>query len=149
VNVRDGLLFLHIVGVAGWLGGGMYAFFTHSALVTMDTAAAGPALQRLKKVEDRFFGPVSGLVLLSGIGLVITSEAFGWGDAFVLIGLGAFVLSAILAATVGKRSSERLAEATSTGTDVGAALKTWRRGTVWDLLILAVVIWAMIAKLGV
>jgi len=146
--VRDGLLFLHIVGVAGWLGGGAYALYTYSALATMEAAAAGPALQRLKKVEDRFFGPASGLVLLSGIGLVLTSDAFGWGDTFVIIGLVAFVLSAILGATVGKRNSERLAEATSTGSGVPTALRSWRLGTVWDFLILFVVIWAMITKLG-
>jgi len=146
--MRDGLLFLHIVGVAGWLGGAVYAFYTYSALATMEPAAAGPALQRLNKVEDRFFGPASGLVLLSGVGLVLTSEAFGWGDAFVLIGLGAFVISAIFGATVGKRNSERLVEATSTGSEVGDALKSWRRGTASDFVILAVVIWAMITKLG-
>jgi len=146
--MRDGLLFLHIVGVAGWLGGAVYAFYTYSALATMEPAAAGPALQRLNKVEDRFFGPASGLVLLSGVGLVLTSEAFGWGDAFVLIGLGAFVVSAIIGATVGKRNSERLVEATSTGSNVGEALKSWRWGTASDFVILAVVIWAMITKLG-
>ncbi|HWL50014.1 MAG TPA: DUF2269 family protein [Acidimicrobiia bacterium] len=146
--MRDGLLFLHIVGVAGWLGGGAYALYTYSALAPMEPAAAGPALQRLKKVEDRFFGPVSGLVLLSGIGLVLTSDAFGWGDAFVLIGLGAFLISAIIGATVGKRNSERLVEATTSGTGVGEALRSWRRVTVWDFVILAVVVWAMITKLG-
>jgi uncharacterized membrane protein len=146
--VRDGLLFLHIVGVAGWLGGGAYAMYTHSALATMEPSAAAPALQRLKKVEDRFFGPASGLVLLSGIGLVLTSEAFGWGDAFVLIGLGAFLISAILGATIGKRNSERLIEAANTGSGVADALRSWLVGTVWDFVILAVVIWAMITKLG-
>jgi uncharacterized membrane protein len=146
--MRDGLLFLHIVGVAGWLGGGVYALYTYSALATMDPAAAGPALQRLKKVENRFFGPASGLVLLSGIGLILTSEAFGWSDTFVLIGLAAFVLSAILGATVGKKNSERLVEATSAGSGVTEALKSWRRGTVWDFLILGVVIWVMITKIG-
>jgi hypothetical protein len=146
--MRDGLLFLHIVGVAGWLGGGLYAFYTYSALAPLDPGAAGPALQKLKKVEDRFFGPSSGLVLLSGIGLVLTSETFDWGDGFVLIGLGAFVLSAILAATVGKRRSERLLEAGTSGSGVAAALRSWQRGTVWDYLILFVVIWAMITKFG-
>ncbi|HEU5113311.1 MAG TPA: DUF2269 family protein [Acidimicrobiia bacterium] len=146
--MRDGLLFLHIVGVAGWLGGGVYAMYTYSALATMEPSAAAAALQRLKKVEDRFFGPASGLVLLSGIGLVLTSEAFGWGDAFVLIGLGAFLISAILGATIGKRNSERLIEAANTGSGVEDALRSWRAGTVWDFVILAVVIWAMITKLG-
>ncbi|MGH8873619.1 MAG: hypothetical protein ACRDWS_16790 [Acidimicrobiia bacterium] len=146
--MRDFLLFLHIVGVAGWLGGAAYAAYTYSVLAPMDPAAAGPALQRLKKVEDRFFGPSSGLVLLSGIGLVLTSEAFGWGDAFVIIGLVAFVLTAILGATLGKRNSERLVEAGSTGSGVVEALRSWQRGTVWDFLILIVVIWAMITKIG-
>jgi uncharacterized membrane protein len=146
--MRDGLLFLHIVGVAGWLGGGFYALYTYSALATLETSAAAPALHRLKKVEDRFFGPASGLVLLSGIGLVITSEAFGWGDAFVLIGLGAFLISAILGATIGKRNSERLIGAANAGSGVEDALRSWRLGTVWDFVVLAVVIWAMITKLG-
>lgn len=145
--MRDGLLFLHIVGVAGWLGGGIYALYTNSALATMQPTAA-PALQRLKKVEDRFFGPASGLVLLSGIGLVITSEAFGWRDAFVLIGLGAFLISAILGATIGKRNSERLIAAANARSGVEEALRSWRLGTVWDFVVLAVVIWAMITKLG-
>ncbi len=146
--MRDFLLFMHIVGVAGWLGGAAYAAYTYSVLAPMDPAAAGPALQRLKKVEDRFFGPSSGLVLLSGIGLVLTSEAFGWGDDFVIIGLVAFVLTAILGATLGKRNSERLVEAGSTGSGVVEALRSWQRGTVWDFLILIVVIWAMITKIG-
>ena len=45
-SMRDGLLFLHIVGVAGWLGGGVYAFYTYSALATMEPAggsAGAPA----------------------------------------------------------------------------------------------------------
>ena len=67
---------------------------------------------------------------------------------FVVVGLVAFVLSAVLGATVGKRNSERLAEAAGTGSDVQAALRSWRLGTVWDFLILFVVIWAMITKLG-
>ncbi|MGH8948537.1 MAG: hypothetical protein ACRDXF_06710, partial [Acidimicrobiia bacterium] len=140
--MRDGLLFLHIVGVAGWLGGGVYALYTYSALATMEPAAAASAFQRLKKVEDGFFGPASGLVLLSGVGMVLTSEAFGWGDAFVLIGLSAFLISAILGATIGKRNSKRLLEAASTGSGVNDALRSWRFGTTWDFVILAVVIWA-------
>jgi hypothetical protein len=146
--MRDGLLWLHIVGVAAWLGGGIYALITYSALASAGPETAGPALQRLKKVEDRFFGPSSGLVLLSGIGLVLVSDAFGWTDAFVLIGLGAFLLSAVLATTVGNKTSERLAEASQSGSGLVPALKSWQRSTVWDLVVLLVVIWAMVTKLG-
>ena len=141
--MRDGLLFLHIVGVAGWLGGGVYAF--HYSRWPDGPAAAGPAL-RLKKVAAVLWAG-DGLVLLSGIGLVLTSDAFGWGDTFVLIGLGRLPRSRDHRRHRRQENSERLAEAarrvpTRGGTQVVAT------GDVWDLLILAVVIWAMITKLG-
>lgn len=146
--MRNGLLFLHIIGAAGWLGGGLYAAYTYSTLAKAEPAAAGPALGRLKKVEDRYFGPVSGLVLLSGIGLVLTSDAFGWGDTFVLIGLGAFLVSGLLNGTLFKNATDRLVEASSTGSGVTEALRFWQRGVVVDVVILLVVIWAMVSKLG-
>ena len=99
-------------------------------------------------MEDRFFGPASGLVLLSGIGLVITSEAFGWSDTFVLIGLGAFLIGGSSVPRSAAGTASAWPRRTSTGSGVGGALKSWRRGTVWDFVILAVVIWAMITKLG-
>jgi uncharacterized membrane protein len=146
--MRDVLLFLHIVGVAGWLGGGLYSVYAYSTVARLETAAAGPAVESLQKRDDWFFGLASILVLLSGIGLVLTSEAFGWGDTFVLIGLGAFVLSGIINAIIGKRNNESLAEASSSGSRVIEALRSWQRGSAWDFVILFVVIWAMITKIG-
>lgn len=146
--MRDGLLFLHIIGAAGWLGGAIYAAYTYSTLAKAEPSAAGPALGRLKKVEDRYFGPVTGLVLLSGVGLVLTSDAFGWGDAFVLIGLGAILVSGILNGTVFKGSTDRLIEASSAGSGVTEALHFWQRGVGVDVVILLVVVWAMVSKLG-
>ena len=101
-----------------------------------------------EKVEDRFFGPASGARPALGDRTGHYLEAFGWGDAFVLIGLGAFLISAILGATIGKRNSERLMAAANARSGVEEALRSWRLGTVWDFVVLAVVIWAMITKLG-
>jgi hypothetical protein len=147
--MRDVLLFAHIVGVAGWVGGGLYAVYAYSTVARLEPAAARAAIEGLQKRDDRFFGSWMGLVVLSGVGLVLTSEAYGWGDTFVLIGLGAFVLTGILNAIVGKKNNERLAEASSSGSGVAEALRSWRRGSVWDFVILFVVIWAMITKIGV
>lgn len=146
--MRDFLLFLHIFGVATWLGGGLYAVYSRSALTRLEPAAVGPAMEGLKKVEDRFFGPASGLVLLSGVGLVLTSEAFGWADGFVLIGLGAFILLGVLNSTVGKKSMDRLLAASASGSGLDQARRSWLRSSVWDYVVLAVVLWAMITKLG-
>ncbi|HEX5696074.1 MAG TPA: DUF2269 family protein [Acidimicrobiia bacterium] len=146
--MRDGLLFLHILGVTAWLGGGLHSAYTYSALARMEAAAAGPAIERLHKLEDRFFGPATLVVLLTGIGLVLDSEAYGWGDTFVIMGLATFVIAAILGSTVGKKNGLRLVAATSSGSGVSEALRSWQRSALWDVLILLVTLWAMIVKLG-
>jgi len=146
--MRDVLIFLHILGVAGWLGGGIHSVFTFSAVADLEPEAAGAAIQQLNKREDRYFGPSLALVLLTGIGLVLTSDAYDWGDTFVLIGLGVFVVAAILNSTIGKRNGQRLVDAGAAGSGIREALKTWRRGSVWDFVILFVALWAMITKLG-
>ena len=146
--MRDLLVFLHIVGVAGWVGGGLYSVYAYSTVARLEPAAAGAAVEVLQKRDDRFFGPLIGLVVLSGIGLVLTSDAYGWGDTFVLIGFGAFVLSGIMNAIIGKKNNERMVEASSSGSGMAEALRSWQRGTAWDFVILFVVIWAMITKIG-
>jgi hypothetical protein len=86
--------------------------------------------------------------LISGIALVLTSDAFGWGDAFVIIGLVAFVVSSVVQSTVGRRSNERLTAAVGSGSGVDQALAGWRLAGASDIIILVIVIWAMVAKLG-
>jgi hypothetical protein len=146
--MHDSLLFLHIVGVAGWLGGGLHAFYTYSQIARMGAPAGGEALRGLEKKSGVYFGVTSGLVLLSGVGLVLTSDAFGWTDGFVLIGLGAFILSGVLQSALGRKANQRLTEAATTGSGIDTAVKSWQFGSAWDLVILLVVIWAMVTKLG-
>jgi hypothetical protein len=146
--MRDGLLFIHIVGVAGWLGGGAYGFIANSTAARLQPPVGGEALTSFEKRATVYFGVTAGLVILSGIGLVLTSEQFGWGSTFVLIGFGAFVISGVIQSTVGKKNNERLIEAATTGENVEPAVKAWQRGSMWDFLILFITIWAMITKLG-
>lgn len=146
--MRDGLLFIHIVGAAGWLGGGLYGWFSTASIARIGAPTAGETMKLMEKWAGVYFGVTSGLVLLSGIGLVLTSDAYRWGDTFVLIGLGAFLLSGVMQSTVGRKANTRLIEAGSSGTDVDSALKSWRQTSVWDLLILFVVVWAMVTELG-
>lgn len=75
--MRDILLIIHIVGVAGWLGGGLHGVVTYSAVASTAPPVAAPALRALAKLDQRFYAPATLLVLLSGIGLVLTSEAYG------------------------------------------------------------------------
>ena len=146
--MRDLLLILHITGAAAWLGGILYAAYTYSTLSRLEPSAAGPSLQRLQLRDDRYFGAASGLVLLSWVALVLTSDAFGWGDGFLIIGLSAFILTGILNATVWKGTTDRLVEASSAGNGVSKALRSWQQGTAMDFVLLLVVTWAMVTKIG-
>jgi uncharacterized membrane protein len=146
--MRDGLLFLHILGAAGWLGGGLFGAFAYPAVARSGPPAAAGILAVFEKRGGAYFGVTSGLVLLSGIGLVITSDAFGWSDTFVLIGLGAFLLSGIIQATVGGRANKRLAAAAESGTDIDEAVSSWRQISLVDIAVLLVVVWSMVTKLG-
>jgi hypothetical protein len=146
--MRDFLLFLHIVGGAGWIGGGLFGTLAYPTVAKTEPPTGARILGAFEKWGSAYFGVTSGLVLLSGIGLVLTSDAFGWGDTFVLIGLGAFLVSGIVQSTVGKKANERLATAAETGSDVPAAISSWRQISMIDIVVLFVVVWAMVTKLG-
>lgn len=83
------MLLFHVLGAAAWIGGGLFAMFAFTRLVNSGDEGAGSALERIAAGADRYFGPAAVVTLLTGIGLVLVSDAFGWGDAFVLIGIGA------------------------------------------------------------
>jgi hypothetical protein len=147
--MRNFLLFLHILGAAGWLGGGLLALQTFPQIARIgQPPTGGHALKGLEKGSGVYFGVTSGLVILSGVGLVLTSDAFGWTDGFVLIGLGAFILSGVTQSLFGKKANERLTEAATTGSGIEPAVRSWQLASVLDLTILFVVVWAMITKLG-
>lgn len=146
--MRDGLLFLHIIGAAGWIGGGLYAWYTQNK-IARDSAAARPTLPLLTKASGAYFGAVSGLTLLSGIALVWTQDPWAWNDTFVLIGIGVFIFSAVWQPLVSQKVGGRLLTAVEEGRDPSAELTAGNRTTVLEVLVLLVALWAMIAKLGV
>jgi len=146
--MRNALLFFHIVGVAGWLGAGAHSLITHSTVARLEPPAGREALRTFEKKATLYFSVTSGLVILSGVGLLMTSDDYGWGDTFVLIGLGAFVVSGVIQSVVGRKNNERLLEAATSGADVEPAVRAWQRGSMWDFLVLFVAIWTMITKLG-
>jgi len=147
--MRDFLLYLHIIGAAGWIGGGLFGFYTATRLARSRIPGAGESMAAIFKKAGWFFGPVAVLLLLSGIGLVLTSDAYGWTDTFVLIGIGAFVLSGIWQGLVAGNAEERLMDSvTSGGTDTVGALRSWQQASAVDMGFILVALWAMVVKLG-
>lgn len=145
--MRDWLLFFHILGAAGWIGGGLYGWFTTTQIVKSGSTS-GRALATLAGTADRYFGPVALLTLLTGIALVWTQDPWGWNDAFVLIGIGVFVFSAIYQPLVSSKSEKQLLDAIESGSDTSAAMRTTHRVLAVDLAVVLVALWAMVVKLG-
>ena len=142
--MRDVLLTIHILGAAGFIGAGAYSL----VVLGSDVREMGlvRVMARDERLGNRFFGVVVGFLLLSGIGLVLQSDVYNWGDAFVLIGIGAIVASGILEGAIFGPAARRLAE-TPGPIDAGLRRMVWMN---WALHIplLVFVVYAMVAKLG-
>lgn len=145
--MRDGLLVLHILSAAAWIGGGLYSWYAFTQLARAGSEA-GDSVPVLARTADRYFGPAAGLTLLTGIILVLTVDPWGWTDTFVLVGLGAFLFSAVWQPLVSNKVQARLLVAVSGEGDTDRALGGLHRSTVVELGILVFAVWAMVTKLG-
>jgi len=153
------LHFGHVISVIVWLGGG----FTLSVLAARARASGDPAAVREFARALLYFGPrvltpaVVG-TLVFGVALVLSSAAWDFGQAWVLLGLGLFVVAfaigvgylARIGAELGRLANAGTAPATGPGDKTPAAdlLGRWILGYRLVLAVLAVIVWDMIAKPG-
>ncbi len=145
----DILLVIHIAAAGAWLGANLMQAIVPGLLGPV-TPAASSWFRTTEKLSGRFYIPVGVTVLVSGILLVLNSDAYGFGSVFVSIGFVAVVVGAVLGSTVFGPKSVAIADAIDTG-EVDRANKL--RGTVGgfgvlDTLVLLFTIYAMVAKLG-
>ncbi|HEX6945962.1 MAG TPA: hypothetical protein VF246_01250 [Acidimicrobiia bacterium] len=135
------LLTLHIIAAGLWLGGGIYATLAYRR------HAAEGTLSRVMAVEEKigaFFGVAVVTLLLTGIGMVLNSERFSFTHAFVIIGIGAIVVSGALEGRVFGPAMKRAGEAE--GPASFPAPMRW--ALPWYVVVFVFVVWAMVAKLG-
>lgn len=145
--MRNWLLFFHVLGAAVWIGGGVYGWVSTSQLAR-NPGRVGKSLEIISSAGGRFFGPFVGLTVLTGIALVWTQEAWGWSDAFVLIGLGAVVFSGAWQPLVAQKADTALIEKVSAGGDATTELGAFNRSAMIELAVLLFVLWSMVFKLG-
>lgn len=109
----------------------------------------GRAMEILVEKAGVYFGVMFALVVVGGVGLVITQDQWSWGDTFIWVGIGAVVLSGAWQGLFASKADARLLEAVkSDGPDRHRVLSAWRR-TAWvDVAILLVALWAMVTKLN-
>ena len=98
----------------------------------------------------RFFIPAAILVLLTGIGLVVNSDSYDWGDLFVNIGLAVIIVNVVLAIGVQLPTGKRIVAAIE-GADFPTAgvlaKKAGKIGMTTTLLVLTAIV-VMVIKVG-
>lgn len=143
--MRDFLLTVHILAAAAWIGGGLYGYlvFTRHAA----TSGAKKALAVDQALGGRYFGTAVGLVILSGIGLILVSPVYGWLTPFVLIGFGVVIADGTLQGVVFGPMGKRLAG--HEGDLPGPDKKKLRMGTAFQIALFVFAVWTMVIKLGV
>lgn len=138
------LLVVHILAAAAWIGGSLFAGVSFAGM------ASTLGLKSLRSLDEsigtRYFGTAVGLLVLSGIGLVFSSDQFGWGDAFVLVGIGVVVVDGILEGAIFGPRLKRIAE--SETEDLTAFRRLLSSSTISHLALFVLAVWAMVVKLG-
>ena len=146
--MRDVALWLHIIGASMWLGTNVAQTVIGPRLV-----GGGAGLQWLKAVEKAsgpIYGAASGLILLTGIYLVLSNDAFSFGSAFVGIGIAVVIIGGALAGLVFNRKTRQAIALFESG-DNAKAMPVYKSIGSWALLdtaLIAFAILAMVSKWG-
>jgi uncharacterized membrane protein len=149
--MTDLLVIIHILSAAAWIGGSFLTGFVAPRMASSDAQGAALAWARVAaEAGAKYFNPAGILTALSGIGLVLTSDVYGWSDTFVSIGLGVVIATALIGALVHRPGAEKIVSALESG-DRATAATQGKRAAIWSavtavLLIVAVVV--MVLKTG-
>jgi uncharacterized membrane protein len=147
----DWLLFLHIIGVALWLGGlVVVSVFGTLVLHSRDVELVGRFTGSLRIVGPTILGPSTFAVLAFGIWLVVRSDAWNFGQAWVIAGLGLFAAAFLIGVAFQARAALG-AQRAAARDDHDEALRQLRRW-IWGMRLIAILLvvaaWDMVAKPG-
>lgn len=150
MSYREILLILHIVGAGTWLGANIVQAVVPPLAARQGAAALAGWYRVTAGMSSRLYIPAAILVLLTGVLMVLESEAYGFGTLFVTIGFGMIVVGALLGQFVFGPGGEAAAEAVESGDGnrVRAAVAKLTRYGVIDTLLLLFTIVAMVLRLS-
>lgn len=148
--MREVLLVLHILGAALWIGGGVVTVLARRPLVGGDRSISIVWMGLEEKLGKAYFPATAILTLLTGIGLVILADEYDFLDLFVLIGIAAFLLSAIGNSAYVGRVDARAVEAWKEGNDQSASslVTGTTRFHILDNAVLILALVAMVYRWG-
>lgn len=149
--MSEGLLLLHILGVAAWFGANVTQAVVGSSMMEDRGPVAARWLRTTAGMSKTLYMPAAILILVTGIALVVTSDGLvEFSDVFISIGIVTIVVGAVLGIKVFEPEARKAADALDAGDGVvaDAARAKIRRFGVIDTLLMVVTVWAMVSRLG-
>jgi uncharacterized membrane protein len=147
----DWLLFGHILAAMVWLGGGVVlAAMALATLRADDAQAVGRFVGSLRVIGPAVLAPATVITLGLGIGLVLDSAAWDFGQAWVLVALG--LIAVAIAVGAGHQARTALAAERAVDRDdheeARRQLVRWAWGYAAVVALLGVIAWDMVFKPG-
>jgi uncharacterized membrane protein len=150
-TLYDWLLFLHVLAAIVWVGGGvMLAVVAARILRAPDRGVVGRFTGSLRVLGPLVLAPATVAVLGLGIGLVLDTDAWDFGQLWVQLGLGLFGAAFLVGAVWQSRSALAATRAAARDDDAEARrqLRRWLTGYGLIIALLVVAVWDMTTKPG-
>lgn len=109
------LLFVHIVGVAVWVGGSIMLGFVGARIQATGDAAFRARFARSAGIVGPVIGVSAVLIVASGAWMVVESDAIELAQVWVWLSLALFLLSAIVGGVYFAPASNRIVAALEGG----------------------------------
>lgn len=150
MTYREILLTLHIAGAGTWLGANIVQAVVPPLAARQGVAALAGWYRTSSALSSRLYVPAAIVILLTGVLMVLDSEAYGFGELFVTIGFGMIVVGALLGQFVfgpGGEDAAKAIESEDQAAIRSAVGRVTRFGLI-DTLLLLFTITAMVLRLG-
>ena len=150
VSYRDVLLVLHIAGAGTWLGANVVQAVVPPMAARRSAEVLAGWYRITSSLAKRLYVPAAILILITGVLMVLDSEAYGFGSLFVTIGFGMIVVGALLGQFVFGPGGDAAADAVESGDGVAIRSTVARltRFGIIDTLLLLFTITAMVLRLS-
>jgi len=151
ITLYDWLLFLHVVAAMVWVGGGvaLNVLATH-ILRSGERDAVARFTGSLRVIGPFVLAPSVAALVGFGIWLVVDSDAWDFGQTWIVLALALFAAAFLIGAVLQSRAAIKAERAASAGDHGEAArqLTRWSWGMRLILLLLLVATWDMVVKPG-
>ncbi|HLE94812.1 MAG TPA: hypothetical protein VI689_00425 [Acidimicrobiia bacterium] len=148
--MNDFLVIVHVLSAATWIGSGVFSGFAGSRMAREGAPAALGWARVSKEAGLKVFNPAAFLTALSGILLVLVSDVYGWGDAFVTVGLIVVVMAGVIGGVVHRPDADKMITALERA-DYETAASLGKRAAIWGsvtIALLIVTVSVMVMKTG-